>query len=367
MRSVSTNVNIVALNPPRSELIDSHGRVLRDLRVSVTDRCNFRCLYCLPETDAAATFQRDRFVPLRNPPTAQLSARWGSKPPPLTFDEIVRAVRVAVEMGIEKVRLTGGEPMLQPQLPALVKKIAALRGVRDLAMTTNGFLFLEKGRELREAGLRRISFSLDSLDRENFKRITGRDALDTVLASIQLAQKLGLEPVKVNAVIIRGVNDHEMVPLARFAHENGLSMRFIEFMPLDSGRLWQKELVVSGAEMLARLREQLSLQPVVPLNPSETAKRWLVEGGPGEIGIIAPVTEPFCGHCNRLRLTADGKIRTCLFSTTEHDLGALLRENVSDEVVAGFFQTAVWQKEARHHIGEAEFIQPSRTMSHIGG
>ncbi len=335
--------------------------------MSVTDRCNFRCLYCLPESDAAAKFQRDRFVPMRNPPTAQLSPRWGAKPPPLTFDEIARAVRVAVEIGFEKVRLTGGEPLLQPQLPALVQKIAALPGLHDLAVTTNGFLFLEKGRMLRDAGLRRISFSLDSLDRDNFKKITGRDGLETVLAAIELAQELGLEPVKVNAVIIRGVNDHEIVPLAQFAHERGVSMRFIEYMPLDSGRLWQKELVVSGAEILTRLRGQLSLQPVVPLNPSETAKRWLVEGGPGEIGIIAPVTEPFCGHCNRLRLTADGKIRTCLFSTVEHDLGTLLRENASDDAISSFYQSAVWQKEARHHIGEVDFVQPSRTMSHIGG
>jgi cyclic pyranopterin phosphate synthase len=351
----------------RTELIDSHGRGLRDLRVSVTDRCNFRCLYCLPESDAAANFQKDRFVPLRNPPTAQLTPRWSAKPPPLTFDEIVRAVRVAVQLGIEKVRLTGGEPLLQAQLPFLVQRIAALRGLRDLAVTTNGFLFVEKGRALRDAGLRRVSFSLDSLDRENFKKITGRDGLETVLAAIKLAQELGLEPVKVNAVIIRGVNDHEIVPLARYAQENRLSLRFIEYMPLDSGRLWQKELVVSGVEILKRLRDHLSLQPVVPLNPSETAKRWLVEGGPVEIGIIAPVTEPFCGHCNRLRLTADGKIRTCLFSTIEHDLGALLRENATDQVLASFYRSVVWQKEARHHIGEAEFIQPSRTMSHIGG
>jgi cyclic pyranopterin phosphate synthase len=355
------------LHPSPDNLIDSHGRVLRDLRVSVTDRCNFRCLYCLPESDAAAGFQQARFHPVFAPPAAPPVARWQPRPPPLTFDEIERAVRIAVEMGIEKVRLTGGEPLLQPQLPALVQKIARLPGLRDLAITTNGFLFPEKGQALRDAGLRRVSFSLDSLDRDNFKKITGRDGLSAVLAAIALAQKIGLQPVKVNAVIIRGLNDHEIVALAQFARDRQLSLRFIEFMPLDSGRVWNKELVVPGAEILRRLQEKLSLQPVVSANPSETAKRWLLDSGPGEIGIIAPVTEPFCGHCNRLRLTADGKIRTCLFSAAEHDLGALLRDSASDDAIRGFFRAVVWQKEARHHIGEPDFIQPARTMSRIGG
>jgi cyclic pyranopterin phosphate synthase len=355
------------LSSSPDNLIDSQGRVLRDLRVSVTDRCNFRCLYCLPETDAAAGFQQGRFRPGLVPPAAPPAPRWQARPPPLTFDEIERAVRLAVQLGIEKVRLTGGEPLLQPQLPALVQKIARLHGLRDLAMTTNGFLFPEKGQALRDAGLRRVSFSLDSLDRDNFKKITGRDGLSTVLAGVELAQKIGLQPVKVNAVIIRGLNDHEIVPLARFARDRQLSLRFIEFMPLDSGRVWNKDLVVSGAEILLRLQEHLSLQPVVSANPSETARRWTVDGGAGEIGIIAPVTEPFCGHCNRLRLTADGKIRTCLFSAVEHDLGALLRNGASDEGLRGFFRSAVWQKEARHHIGEPGFVQPARTMSRIGG
>jgi cyclic pyranopterin phosphate synthase len=340
---------------------------VRDLRVSVTDRCNFRCLYCLPETDAAAGFQRFRFRPGFAPPAAPPAPPWQAKLPSLTFDEMERAVRIAVQLGIEKVRLTGGEPLLQPHLPALVQKIARLPGLRDLAMTTNGLLFLHKGQALRDAGLRRVSFSLDSLDRDNFKRITGRDGLATVLAAMELAQKIGLQPVKVNAVIIRGLNDHEIVPLAQFARVRQVSLRFIEFMPLDSGRVWDKELVVSGAEILRRLREHLSLQPVVSANPSETARRWTLDGGAGEIGIIAPVTEPFCGHCNRLRLTADGKIRTCLFSAVEHDLGAALRNGSSDEAIRGFFRTVVLQKEARHHIGEPGFIQPARTMSRIGG
>jgi cyclic pyranopterin phosphate synthase len=347
--------------------MDSHGRVLRDLRVSVTDRCNFRCLYCLPESNAAAGFQQARFLPAFAPPGPPLAPRWLGKLPPLTFDEIERAVRIAVQLGIEKVRLTGGEPLLQPQLPALVQKIAHLPGLRDLAITTNGFLFLEKGQALRDAGLRRVSFSLDSLDRDHFKKITGRDGLAAVLAAIELAQKIGLQPVKVNAVIIRGLNDHEIVPLAQFARGRQLSLRFIEFMPLDSGRVWNKESVVSGAEILRRLQEQLSLQPVVSDNPSETARRWALDGGAGEIGIIAPVTEPFCGHCNRLRLTADGKIRTCLFSAFEHDLGAVLRNGGADEAIRDFFRAVVSQKEARHHIGEPDFIQPARTMSRIGG
>ena len=355
------------LHSPPANLIDSHGRVLRDLRVSVTDRCNFRCLYCLPETDAAAGFQQALFRPASAPPASQPVPRWLGKPPPLTFDEIERAVRIAVQLGIEKVRLTGGEPLLQPQLPALVQKIAALPGLRDLAMTTNGWRFLEKGQALRDAGLRRVSFSLDSLDRDNFKKITGRDALSVVLASIELAQKIGLQPVKVNAVIIRGLNDHEIVPLAQFARDRQLSLRFIEFMPLDSGRVWNKDLVVSGAEILRRLQARLSLHPVAPANPSETARRWALDGGAGEVGIIAPVTEPFCGHCNRLRLTADGKIRTCLFSAVEHDLGAVLRDGASDEALQSFLRGVVWQKEARHHIGEPDFIQPARTMSRIGG
>ena len=347
--------------------MDSHGRVLRDLRVSVTERCNFRCLYCLPESAAAATFQQARFPQPQAPPAPPRIPRWLPKPRPLALDELERAVRVAVQIGIQKVRLTGGEPLLQPQLPGLVAKIARLPGLLDLALTTNGFLFPERALALRDAGLRRVSFSLDSLARANFQKITGRDALPEVLRGIDLAQELGLLPVKVNAVIIRGVNDHELVALAQFARDHELCLRFIEVMPLDSGRGWNKELVVSGEEILCRLREHLSLLPVVSINPSETAKRWLLAGSRAEIGVIAPVTQPFCGHCNRLRLTADGKLRTCLFSTVEHDLGALLRDGVSDDAIAGFFRAAVWQKEARHHIGEPDFVQPARTMSHIGG
>jgi len=357
----------VSVNSVPGKLIDSYGRVLRDLRVSVTDRCNFRCLYCLPETEAAANFYQNRFGQNPLAATTRIVRQWQPHSKILTFEEIERVVRVAVGLGIEKIRLTGGEPLLRRQIEKLVAKIAAIPGVRDLALTTNAFLFPDLGRALRDAGLRRVSFSLDSLDRDNFKKITGRDGLDAVLESVQLAKELELTPVKVNAVIIRGINDHEIEPLAQFAHDGNHTMRFIEFMPLDSGRAWHKELVVPGREILARLQARFALQPLTPTNASETARRWALPNGKGEIGIIAPVSEPFCGHCDRLRLTADGKFRTCLFSTGEHDVMPLLRGDASDETLAQFMRAVVWQKEARHHIGEPEFVQPQRTMSCIGG
>ncbi len=351
---------------PSNLLTDSHGRVLRDLRVSITDRCNFRCLYCLPETEAAANFYRDRWA-RGSGKTESIARQWAPRSHLLTFEEIERAVRIAVGLGIQKVRLTGGEPLLRQRVEKLVERLALIPGITDLALTSNGFLFTQKGKALRDAGLRRISFSLDSLDRDNFKKITGRDGLEEVLASIALAQQLGLNPVKVNAVVIRGINDHEIEALARFGHDQGLSMRFIEFMPLDSARAWQRELVMPGHEILKRLRTHFDLEPVSPANRSETARRWTFAGQRGEIGIIAPVSEPFCGHCNRLRLTADGNIRTCLFSVVEHDLRSRLREGGTDDDLRRFFQDAVWQKEARHHIGEPEFVAPSRSMSCIGG
>jgi cyclic pyranopterin phosphate synthase len=348
------------------QLVDSHGRVLRDLRISVTDRCNFRCLYCLPETEEAANFYQNRFGQLPAS-TARIARPWQHHTQMLTFEEIERVVTVAAGLGIEKVRLTGGEPLLRPHLEKLVEKIARIPGIRDLALTSNGFLFPRLAAVLRDAGLRRISFSLDSLDPANFKRITGREGLASVLESIDLAVELGLHPVKVNAVMIRGINDHEMENLAEFALAKHLAFRFIEFMPLDSGRAWHRELVVPGREILRRLQARYKLQPVAAQNASETAQRWLLPGGQAEIGIIAPVSEPFCGHCNRIRLTADGKIRTCLFSMAEHDLKGLLRGGATDEAVGDFLRRVAWQKEARHHIGEDGFVQPARTMSCIGG
>jgi len=346
-------------------LIDSQGRILRDLRVSLTDRCNFRCLYCLPETEAAQNFYRGHWAHLPNP--APIVQQWVPRTHLLSFEEIERVIRLAVSLGIQKVRLTGGEPLLRHDVEKLVARIAGIPGLTDLAMTTNGSLFPQKGQALRAAGLRRVSFSLDSLARDNFSKITGRDGLAEVLASIHLAQELGLHPVKVNAVIIRGLNDHEIEALAGFAQERSLSLRYIEFMPLDSARAWLKELVVPGREVLARLQSRFDLRPVPSDNPSSTARRWAFADGRGELGIIAPVSEPFCGHCNRIRLTADGKIRTCLFSVTEHDLRSRLRGGASDEELAEWLKGVVWQKEARHHIGEPDFVPPPRSMSCIGG
>jgi cyclic pyranopterin phosphate synthase len=378
-------------------LVDSHGRVLRDLRVSVTDRCNFRCLYCLPETEAAANFYRGRWAH-PNAPATPIQRQWAPRSQILSFEEIERVIRIAVDLGIEKVRLTGGEPLLRHDVEVLVERVARIPGIKDLALTTNGFLFQQKARALRDAGLRRISFSLDSLDPANFKKITGRDGLSEVLDSIALAQELGLNPVKVNAVIIRGLNDHEIEPLVEFAQRQRFHMRFIEFMPLDSKHAWQRELVVPGYEILKRLHARFRLEPVASSNKSETAKRWRVlddcqsrareqaaliaddparEQSPSpvgvhtsacsEIGIIAPVSEPFCGHCNRLRLTADGKVRTCLFSIEEHDLRSRLRAGATDADLQDYLKEVVWHKEPGHKIGRADFVPPPRSMSCIGG
>ena len=349
-------------------LPDSFGRVMRDLRVSLTDRCNFRCLYCLPETEEAANFYRTRFDPVNNPKPVRLAL---PKPKPraeiLTFEEIERLARIMAGLGIQKIRLTGGEPLLRQDVEKLVARVAAIDGVEDLAMTTNGFLFARKAAALKAAGLQRVSFSMDSLDRANFQKMTGRDGLAEVLAGIRLAKALGFGPVKVNAVVIRGLNDHEIEALAEFARAEEISFRFIEFMPLDSSRAWLKELVVPGQEILARLRERFSLEPVTSGNPSETARRWRWKDSAAEIGIIAPVSEPFCGHCNRLRLTADGKIRTCLFSLHEHDLRGPMRAGAPDEIIRQMLRDMVLQKEPRHYIGEAKFVQPERSMSCIGG
>jgi cyclic pyranopterin phosphate synthase len=340
---------------------------MRDLRISLTERCNFRCLYCLPETEEAANFYRVKMGVSDAPKTPfvfKLPHR--GRDEILSYEEIERLVRIAAESGIQKVRLTGGEPLLRRDVQDLVRRIAAIPGIEDLAMTTNGFLFEKQARDLVRAGLKRISFSMDSLDPANFKKITGRDGLNEVQGSIRLAKELGLTPVKVNAVVIRGINDHEIESLAAFAAQESFAMRFIEFMPLDSSRAWLKEMVVPGREILERLAARFDLERVVA-NPSETAKRWKIRGTESEIGIIAPVTEPFCGHCNRLRLTADGKMRTCLFSVTEHDLRTLLRAGADDQTIADRLRQIVGLKEDRHHIGEKDFVQPERSMSCIGG
>ncbi|HTG44228.1 MAG TPA: GTP 3',8-cyclase MoaA [Verrucomicrobiae bacterium] len=350
-------------------LSDGFGRVMRDLRVSLTDKCNFRCVYCLPESEEAANFYRTRFDSIKNPNPPKPFALPQFKPRTalLSFEEIERLIRIAAPLGIEKIRLTGGEPLLRKDIEHLVDRISRIRGIEDIAITTNGFLFAQKAEALKAAGLNRVSFSMDSLDRENFRKITGRDGLIEVLAGIRLAKRLGMNPVKVNAVMIRGLNDHELESLCQFALEEEISFRFIEFMPLDSSRAWLKDLVVPAREILERLTRSFQLTPVQSSNRSETAKRWRINGSNAELGMIAPVSEPFCGHCNRLRLTADGKIRTCLFSLHEHDLKALLRNGAADDRIAQELGNIVLQKEARHHIGEPEFVQPERTMSCIGG
>ncbi len=346
-------------------LVDSHGRVMRDLRVSVTDRCNFRCLYCLPETEAAHNFYRGRWANVVNPPA--ITHHWAPRSSLLTFEEIERFVRVAASLGIEKIRLTGGEPLLRRDLEKLIALLSRIDGVKDLALTTNGFQFQAKAETFLKAGLRRVSFSLDSLDRDNFRKITGRDGLNEVLAAIRMAQALGYHPVKVNAVIIRGINDHEIEALVEFGRQAGVVFRFIEFMPLDSGRVWLKDLVVPGREILERLHARFTLKRLPAAHPSETAVRWGFADSPAEIGIIAPVSEPFCGHCNRIRLTADGQVRTCLFSVHEHDARGFLRSGAEDVRLQDWLRGVVGQKEKGHRIGEPDFVPASRSMSCIGG
>jgi cyclic pyranopterin phosphate synthase len=350
-------------------LTDSFGRAMGDLRISVTDRCNFHCLYCLPETEAAADFymkqaskgaSQDESVPIPR--------QWKPKSQILNYEEIVRIVRILAPYGLSKIRLTGGEPMLRRNLDQLIAGLSAIEGVRDLAMTSNGFRFLENAQSLKQAGLKRMTFSLDSLDSKRFKKMTGVAALDSVLDSIAIAKDLGFDPIRINAVVIRGMNDHEISDLAAFAQKQKVSMRFIEFMPLDAGRSWQKSLVVTGEEIMDHLHSRFDLVPVAAINDSETATRWRFRETPeAEIGIIASVSKPFCRFCNRLRLTADGHIRTCLFSLEEYDLKPLLRGGADDMQILKFIRDAVLLKEERHHIGESSFVQPVRTMSGIGG
>jgi cyclic pyranopterin phosphate synthase len=328
-------------------LADAHKRTIRDLRISLTDRCNFRCFYCLPNGE---------------PPLAR-------KDTILTFEEIARITEIFVDLGIEKVRLTGGEPMLRKDIVSLVAQLASLKPrLKDLALTTNGHDFAPQAEALKAAGLDRVTISLDALDRERFIDITGADAIEKPLAAIQAAKTHGFGAVKVNAVVVRGRNDDELVDFARFARNEDVSFRFIEFMPLDSGHGWSRDMVISGRE----IREKI--EAVYPLTLKETSRgsgtSWkygFADGSPGEIGIIAPVTEMFCGQCSRIRLTADGQIRTCLFSTTEHNLRDVLRSSASRTEIVDFIESVVAQKEPRHYINDAEFIQPARTMSFIGG
>jgi GTP 3',8-cyclase len=342
---------------------DSRGRTLRALRVSVTDRCNLRCLYCLPEIEPKTWRgmgnQSPRAAHLLPPPLARSEL--------LSFEEITRVARLATALGIHQIRLSGGEPLLRREIESLVHNLAQLPGLRDLAMTTNGLAFAEKAKALRDAGLQRITFSLDSLDRANYQKITGQDGLERVLAAITRAQELGFAPVKINTVVIRNLNDHEIEALAALAHARHLSVRFIEFMPLDSARGWRPELVVTGQEILERLQACYHLQPVPGGHISATAQRWKFPDQQGEIGLITPISEPFCNTCSRLRLTAEGKLRTCLFSKVEHDLRSLLRAGASDQEISARLQAIARQKESCHHLGQTGFVAPSRTMSRIGG
>src|ERR1700728_803058 len=329
------------------QLIDKHGRAITDLRVSVTDRCNYKCVYCRTGNEGAVYAE-------------------------LPIADYLRMARVFVGLGIEKIRLTGGEPLLRRGLTDLIRELSALRTLDgaplDIALTTNGHLLEEMAEPLRAAGLSRITVSMDAVDAGKFARITRvPGSYERVLAGVRAAKKARLAPLKVNCVLLRGFNEDQIVPFAQFSREEGVIVRFIEFMPLEEDRLWTPESVVSLREIVSALG---SFRPVVRMAPnaaSETAVRYTFDDGVGEMGIIAPVTQAFCGHCSRVRLTSDGKIRTCLFSQSEHDLYGVLQRGGSDADLAQFIRRTVGQKEARHHIGEPEFLKPSRSMVHIGG
>jgi GTP 3',8-cyclase len=324
-------------------LTDKFGRPIMDLRVSVTDRCNFRCVYCRSAN------------PENNMPSASL----------LTWDEYERLVRILVPMGIRKVRVTGGEPLVRPGVEDFIARLKAA-GVQDVSMTTNGYMLAGRCDRLVAAGMDRINISLDSLDREKFERITRTKTFDEVIAGIDAAQASRLRPVKVNAVLVRGINDDEVEAFAAFARERDLIMRFIEFMPLDADRAWTRDMVVTGAEVLGRISARWPLVPVVH-ERSETARKYRFADGRGEIGLISPVSQPFCGACSRIRLTADGKLRTCLFSKDDHDLKFLLRGGATDREIGDEIVAIVAEKEQGHRINEPGFVPPSRTMVSIGG
>src|SRR5579863_129409 len=324
-------------------LTDNFGRPIIDLRVSVTDRCNFRCVYC-------------RSANHENHMPGHELLEWG---------EYERLVGILAGMGIRKVRVTGGEPLVRPGVEDFIARLKQL-GVRDLSMTTNGYLLAERCDRLVAAGLDRINISLDTLQREKFERVTRTQTFDNVMAGIDAAHSSPLRPVKVNAVLVRGLNDDEVEDFAEFARDRNLIMRFIEFMPLDADRAWTRNMMVPSAEVYRRISERWPLVPVVH-ERSETARKYRFADGRGEIGLISPVTQPFCGFCSRIRLTADGKLRTCLFSKDDHDLKFLLRGGASDEQIHDEILSIIAQKEKGHRINEPDFVPPSRTMVFIGG
>src|SRR5271169_1721643 len=327
-------------------LHDKFGRRINDLRISITDRCNYRCVYCRSGTG-------------------------GPQFPEMPIADYLRMARIFVGLGITKVRLTGGEPLLRKGLVEMVRELAQMRTVEgtplDIAITTNGHLLADMAQPLADAGLSRVTVSMDAVDPERFARITRvANGYEKVLAGVRAAQRAGLDPVKINCVLLRGFNDDQIPAFGRFAREEGVVVRFIEFMPLEEDRVWSPEIVVPLDEIVRRMAEFMPLREVEHVR-SETARRYVFEDGVGEIGIIAPVSHPFCGHCSRVRVTSDGKIRTCLFSVREHDLAGLMSNGASDGEMINFILRAVDQKEERHHIGEPRFVPASRTMVHIGG
>ncbi len=325
-------------------LIDTFGRVHNNLRVSVTDRCNLRCVYCMPE-----------------------DVVFLDKGELLSFEEIARFVRVVAPLGIDKIRLTGGEPLMRRDLGRLVELVAAVPGIKDVGLTTNGLLLADQAKALFDAGLRRINVSLDTLDPGRFRQIARRDGLEKVLDGIAAAQRAGFAPVKVNAVVIRGVNDMDAVPLARHARQHGWEMRFIEYMPIGA-EAWEREKVYFAHEILEAIeREVAPLSPAEDYDPRAPAMDFRYADGSGRVGIIASVSRPFCGRCNRLRLTADGKLRNCLFALDEVDVKGLLRDPAREGEIAEVVRKNVWAKWEGHEINTARFVKPSRTMHAIGG
>jgi len=327
-------------------LADKFGRSIHDLRISITDRCNYRCVYCRTGTNGAAYAE-------------------------LPFEDYLRMARVLVSLGITKIRLTGGEPLLRKGVVDFVRDLSGLRTVKgrkpEIALTTNGHLLKEIAEPLKAAGLDRVTVSMDAVDPERFARITRvPNGFDSVLAGVRASREAGLDPVKINCVLLRGFNEDQIIPFGMFAREEGVVVRFIEFMPLEEDRVWTPETVVRLDHIVVRMSEY---HPLVEIEHqrSETARRYRFADGVGEIGIIAPVSHPFCGHCSRIRITSDGKLRTCLFSVWDHDLHALMRRGATDEELIAFIVKVVENKEERHHIGEPGFVPASRTMVHIGG
>ncbi|HET8672661.1 MAG TPA: GTP 3',8-cyclase MoaA [Thermoleophilaceae bacterium] len=326
-------------------LFDGHGRRISDLRVSVTDRCNFRCQYCMPAEGLP----------------------WLERSELLSFEEIERLVRLMVAMGIEDVRLTGGEPLVRRDFPRLVSMLSAIEGLQDLSLTTNGYLLERDAAALVDAGISRVNVSIDSLQRDRFFQITRRDSLPQVLRGLDaLAKHPEVHPIKVNAVAMRGFTEEEAIPFAEFARSTAFQVRFIEFMPLDADHSWTPDSVLTGDELRQIINAVYPIEEL-PREPSATARVFRFADGKGEIGFINPVSEPFCADCNRIRLTAEGKLRTCLFSMHETDLRDPLRAGASEAELERIVRDAVWRKELKHHVGEPGFRQPPRSMSAIGG